>query len=77
MSLKHERTINEVLEHVFKTMEEPWMNENDKVEIRKLVMAEMASLGVTMEVFDAQIEEGVRNGYTSEQQLSAIREFFI
>lgn len=76
-SLKHEAVINETLEYLFKRAEEPWTNEEDKAEMKKLVLSQMASSGLTMEKMDEQIEEGIRNGYTARQQIAIMCEFII
>jgi predicted nucleotide-binding protein (sugar kinase/HSP70/actin superfamily) len=73
--MKYEAQINAALDHIFRGMEKPWMDDDDKRQIREETLAQMASQGATKEVMNAQIEEGVKNGYSVERQLAIIREF--
>jgi hypothetical protein len=73
--MKHEAQINEMLDHVFRELEEPWMNDDDKRALRSESLSAMAKRGVTKEAMSAAIEEGVARGHSVERQLAMIREF--
>lgn len=70
MNLKHRATIDNLMEYL--GVYEPWMNQSDRDEALR-VMARM--MGKTPEMFDTEIEIGIANGYTPEEQLAVAKMF--
>lgn len=64
--MKHEATIT----YIFALFHEPWMSDTDKIGMNALLLRMM---NVTMEELDAQIEVGVSNGYSPEEQAALAR----
>ena len=73
--MKYKIQIEQMLEDRFKELEEPWMDEQDKIDLRRLSLAKMTEQGITLEKMNKQIETGVANGYSVERQIAIIREF--
>ncbi len=69
--MKYESEIKSMLDHVFKKVEEPWMDEVDKRQLREETLAAMP-----LETMNAQIEKGVANGYSAERQMEIMQKFF-
>ena len=65
--MKHALTISQILS----LFHESWMS---IVERKQMDEDVLASIGKTMEQLNSEIEEGIRNGYSVEQQLSIILE---
>ncbi|NGZ17530.1 hypothetical protein G6Z94_09255 [Vibrio aestuarianus] len=64
--LKHQAPIYSVFEIMF----ESWMNDDEKREFIDLVLQRA---GITLSELDESIEEGVKNGYSVEEQLAVVR----
>jgi len=60
MKMKHEETIRNILA----ALHQPWMDEEDKREFDEKMLA---LHGAEM---DARLDEGIKNGYSLEQQKS-------
>lgn len=74
--MKYEAQVNEILEKFFSEMHKPWMSEEDKLQFREETLKEMGEQGITKETIDLELQEGVKNGYSIEQQMSIILEIF-
>ncbi|MDK9790620.1 hypothetical protein [Vibrio sp. D431a] len=64
--IKHKATIDSIFECFF----ESWMDEDDK---KNFVDCFLNQSGKTMADLDNDIEIGIRNGYSVEQQVSLIK----
>jgi len=62
MRIKHDEAIKQFFELFF----EDWMSNEDKQEFIVGILDEM---GITLEEFDRNIEIGLQNGYSVEQQI--------
>lgn len=74
--MKYEPQVNEILEKFFSEMDEPWMSEEEKRQFRGETLKEMGKQGITKETIDLELQEGVKNGHSIEQQMSIILEIF-
>lgn len=66
---KYEKQINEL----FELLHEDWMTDKDKIELQ---YETLKSIGKTMEDLSAEIEVGVKNGFSPEVQMDLIRRGF-
>lgn len=65
--LKHLEAINKV----FDLMYEDWMDDEDK---RDLVQMTLSAVGKTLYDFDDDFEQGLKNGFSIEMQLEAVKQ---
>jgi hypothetical protein len=64
--MKHEKTIKRILAELHK----PWMDESDKEQFDAEMIRQFGKQ------LDADIETGIANGYTAEQQAAAVLAMF-
>ena len=67
MNLKHDKAIKQFFEMFF----EDWMDETERQEF---VVLALQLMGRTLEDLDADIEQGLQNGYSVEEQFDIIRQ---
>lgn len=67
--LKHK----EAIESLFAMFYESWMDDDDK---REFVQMLLSKTGMTLDDLDNSIEEGIKNGYTIQEQLEAAKKVF-
>ena len=68
MREKIEKTLREILY-------ESWMDESDYQELIELVSKEYGSVDKMYEKFEADINIGIANGYSYEQQMEIAKKF--
>lgn len=74
--MKYEAQVNEILEKFFSEMDEPWMSEEEKLQFRDETLKEMGKQDITKETIDLELQKGVKNGHSIEQQMGIILEIF-
>ncbi|QQO97448.1 hypothetical protein Molly5_154 [Maribacter phage Molly_5] len=68
--IKYKVEIDNLLRELFR---EDWMDEDDWVEFLRILQEDQ---GVTTEVLSNNLEEGLKNGYSIEDQLALTRDYF-
>lgn len=68
--MKHENEINKLLSDLFR---EKWMDDDDWSEMLSEVFRKS---GLSIERLSIDIEIGIKNGYSVEQQIEKIQEMF-
>jgi hypothetical protein len=64
--MKHEQTIRRLIAE----LHQPWMNDADKSEFDAMMIEKFG------DKLDADIEAGIANGYTIDQQAEIVRNIF-
>lgn len=66
--MKHETEIDNLLKELF--YYESWMDDND---YKELIDLTFKTMGITKQKLSDDIEIGVKNGYTVEQQIDLLK----